>query len=74
MQCNMAAWERGVRIVAGIVLLALGWAGVVTGTLGLVFKLLGFLPLTTGIIGYCPAYSLLRFSTKRSQEPPAWRW
>jgi|DewCreStandDraft_1066081.scaffolds.fasta_scaffold04017_3 hypothetical protein len=62
---NIANWERVVRIVLGIVLLYLGWAGVVSGTLGDVLKVLGFIPLVTGLIGWCPLYSLFRFSTRR---------
>jgi hypothetical protein len=60
---NEAAWDRALRIVAGLVLLYLGWAGVVDGTLGVVFKILGFLPLLTGVVGYCPAYALFGVST-----------
>jgi hypothetical protein len=60
---NEATWDRALRIVAGLVLLYLGWAGVVGGTLGLVFKILGFLPLLTGVVGFCPAYRLFGVST-----------
>lgn len=62
---NEAGWDRGVRVVAGVALLALGWGGVVEGGTGVVFKYLGFLPLLTGLLGVCPAYSLFRFSTRR---------
>ncbi len=62
---NIAGWERVVRVLLGIGLLYLGWAGVVTGGLGEVFKVLGFLPLLTGLIGWCPLYSLIGFSTNR---------
>lgn len=62
---NIAGWERTVRVLLGIVLLYLGWAGVVTGGLGEVLKVLGFLPLLTGLIGWCPLYSLIGFSTNR---------
>lgn len=62
---NIANWERVVRIVLGIVLLYLGWGSVVTGTLGDVLKVLGFIPLLTGLIGWCPLYSLFRFSTRK---------
>jgi len=34
---NEAGWDRIVRVVLGIVLLYLGWGGVVAGGLGLVF-------------------------------------
>lgn len=60
---NEATWDRALRIVAGLVLLYLGWAGVVGGTLGLVFKIFGFLPLLTGVVGFCPAYRLFGVST-----------
>ena len=62
---NEAGWDRGIRVIVGIVLLYLGWAGVVTGTLGLVLKIGGLLPLITGLVGWCPAYTLLGWRTKR---------
>jgi hypothetical protein len=66
MHVNEATWDRVARVVAGLVLLYLGWSGVVAGTLGTVFKWVGFLPLLTGIVGYCPAYPLLGFRTKKA--------
>jgi len=60
---NEASWDRVLRVLAGVVLLYLGWAGVVDGTLGTVFKFLGFLPLVTGIVGFCPVYTLFGIST-----------
>ena len=66
MTVNEATWDRAIRVVAGLVLLYLGWGGVVAGTLGVVFKWLGFLPLLTGIVGYCPAYPLLGCRTKKA--------
>ncbi len=66
MPVNEAVWDRAGRVVAGLLLLYLGWGGVVAGTLGAVLKWLGFLPLLTGIIGYCPAYTLFGFKTKKA--------
>lgn len=66
MRVNEASWDRAIRVVAGLVLLYLGFGGVVAGALGSVFKVLGFLPLLTGIVGYCPAYSLFGISTCRA--------
>lgn len=62
---NEAGWDRIVRVLAGILLLALGFGGVVAGTLGLVFKVIGSLLLVTGLVGYCPVYALLKVRTKK---------
>lgn len=61
---NEAGWDRVLRVLLGVVLLYLGWAGVVTGTPGVLFKIVGFLPLLTGLIGWCPAYALFGISTR----------
>ncbi|HEX7555331.1 MAG TPA: DUF2892 domain-containing protein [Leptolinea sp.] len=65
MKVNESSVDRIIRVVAGLALLALGFSGMVTGTLGTVFKILGFVPLLTGLIGFCPIYSLLKFQTNR---------
>lgn len=61
---NEGTADRVIRIIAGITLLALGWGGVVTGTLGTVLKVLGFVPLLTGLIGWCPLYAVAHLSTR----------
>lgn len=62
---NEAAWDRVTRVILGLVLLYLGWAGVASGTLGAVFKILGVLPLVTGIVGWCPTHTLFGVATKK---------
>jgi hypothetical protein len=63
---NEANWDRIVRVLLGIALLYLGWAGVVTGGLGVFLKIIGFVPLLTGLVGWCPIYALLKFRTNAS--------
>lgn len=55
---NVGGVDRVLRIVAGLVLLALGAFGPL-GWWGLV----GLVPLATGLMRTCPAYSLLGVST-----------
>ena len=60
MKLNVGGIDRVLRIVAGIVLLALAF--VLDGGarwLGLA----GLVPLATGLAGYCPAYALFGLST-----------
>ena len=61
---NEANWDRIGRLVLGLVLLFLGWAGIVPGGLGLFLKIIGFVPLLTAVVGWCPLYAMFKFSTK----------
>ena len=65
---NEASWDRIARVVVGVILLALGWTGIVDGTLGTVFKVVGFIPLVTGLAGWCPLYAIFRFRTNDESE------
>ena len=60
MKINVGTIDRVLRIVAGLVLIALA----ATGTVGW-WGWLGVVPLLTGAIGNCPAYSLLGIKTCR---------
>lgn len=64
MKCNVGKTDRTLRILAGLVVIALG----------IVFKswwgLIGLIPLATALIGWCPLYVPFKISTakKRTQE------
>ena len=63
MQANIGTIDRALRVVAGILLIALSLFGVI-GLWGWI----GVVPLTTGLFSFCPAYRLLGLSTcKRCQ-------
>lgn len=58
MKVNMASWDRIIRVVVGLVLIALS----LSGTIGL-WGWIGIVPVVTGLIGMCPLYSLIGIST-----------
>lgn len=58
MKSNVGSLDRMARIVAGLVLISLAATGVVG-----VWGWLGIVPLATGAIGWCPAYTLMGFSS-----------
>ena len=64
-KANVANWDR-TAVVLGIILLVLGWGGIVSGGWGVFLKIIGFVPLLTGLLGYCPIYGLLKFGTKNA--------
>jgi hypothetical protein len=63
MKQNMGGIDRGLRIVAGVVLIGLA----ATGTVG-AWGWIGVAPLATGLIGWCPAYLPFGWSTCRVPE------
>jgi hypothetical protein len=63
MTKNIGGIERIVRIVAGLVLIALA----ATNTLG-VWAWIGVVPVATGLIGWCPPYSLLGINTCKNRN------
>lgn len=58
MKTNEGTIDRALRVIAGLVLIALA----ATGTVGL-WGWIGIVPLATGLIGWCPAYTLLGINT-----------
>lgn len=58
MRTNEAAWDRGVRVVVGMALMALAIGGAWWP-----WGLVGAVPLLTGVTGTCPLYSVLGVST-----------
>ena len=54
MKCNVGGVDRVLRIVVGLVLIALA----ATGTVG-VWGWIGVVPLATGLFRFCPLYPLL---------------
>ncbi len=58
MKTNVGGIDRILRIVIGLVLIAL----TVTGTIGL-WGWLGVVPLATGAIGWCPPYAIFGWNT-----------
>lgn len=58
MSTNEGTVDRLVRIIFGLVLIALVFVGPKTA-----WGFLGFVPLLTGLVGYCPMYRVFRVST-----------
>jgi Flp pilus assembly protein TadB len=65
MKINESPVDRIIRVILGIVLLALGLAGVATGLWMWVVYILGAILLATGIVGFCPLYALLKIKTNK---------
>jgi len=64
MNINVGNTDRGLRVVAGLVLIGLTLADII-GPWGW----LGILPIATGLLRVCPAYSLLGINTCGLKRP-----
>jgi hypothetical protein len=62
MGCNSGGIDRALRIIVGLVLIALA----ATNTVG-AWGWIGVVPLLTGIFGFCPAYTLLKINTCKTK-------
>lgn len=58
---NVGTADRAIRIIAGVVLLALFF--LYPDASWRYWTLIGIVPLATGLFGSCPAYSLFGLST-----------
>ncbi len=67
MKMNEGPIDRLVRVLAGILLIALAFFGVVSGAWMYIFYALGGILLVTGIAGFCPLYRLFKFSTVKNK-------
>lgn len=63
MPKNVGGIEKTLRIIIGIVLIALVFVGPKTP-----WGWIGLLPLITGLVGYCPAWSLFGINTAKSSS------
>jgi hypothetical protein len=62
MKCNVGKTDRIIRIVVGIVIIAVGfyfksWWGAI-----------GLIPILTAVIRFCPAYVPLKINTDKTTE------
>lgn len=62
MPCNEGKLDRVLRVLVGLVLIALVFVGPQTP-----WGWIGIVPLLTGIFGYCPAYSLIGVNTCKTK-------
>jgi len=58
MTANLGGIDHVLRVLVGVVLVALA----VTGTIG-AWGWIGLVPLATAALGWCPLYAALGFST-----------
>ena len=65
MKRNMSNVDRLIRAIIAVLLVYLYIGGLVTGAFGIILVVLGVILLITSVLGFCPIYALLKFSTRK---------
>ena len=62
MTCNVGKTDRILRVIAGVIILGVGYS--MQSWWGLV----GLVPLATASVGSCPAYSIFKINTNKTDK------
>ena len=65
MKQNMGSTDRIIRVVLAIVVAVLYFTNLISGTAAIILGILAIIFLLTSVVGFCPLYAPLNFSTKK---------
>jgi len=68
MKKNVGAIDKIIRIVVAIIIAALYYFQVITGTLGIVLIVLAIVFLLTGLLNFCGLYAIFGINTGSKKE------
>jgi K+-transporting ATPase A subunit len=63
MKKNMGNADKAIRLLVAAIVIALYYAGIVSGTLAIILLILSAIFILTSIVGTCPLYLPLGIST-----------
>lgn len=68
MKTNVGMWDRILRLIAGVFLIAYLASQNVIGLFGNLLLVGSFILIITSFWGFCPVYAFFRFSTTKKEE------
>lgn len=63
MKTNMGAIDRIIRLVIAVIIIALYFANLISGTLAIILLVLSGIFIVTSLINFCSLYTLLGIKT-----------
>ena len=63
MKKNMGNIDRGIRVVAAVLVAVLYFTNVISGTVAIILGAVAAIFLLTSVVGFCPLYAPLGLST-----------
>jgi hypothetical protein len=67
MKKNVGTTDKWIRILIALVIVALYFANVISGTLAVVLLIIAGMFIITGFVGFCGLYTLLGINTCRKK-------
>lgn len=67
MKPNMGTVDKAVRILAAVVIAALYFANIISGTLAIILLVFAGVFVLTSLISFCPLYWPLGISTRKKE-------
>jgi hypothetical protein len=61
----MSSMDRIIRAIVAVIIGVLIFANIVSGTLAIILGVVAVIFFVTALIGFCPLYTLFKFSTKK---------
>lgn len=68
LSLNVGGTDRVIRLVLGIVLIALAYFGIFTGTAAIVAYVVGAIAIVTGLVNFCLLYLPFGINTRKSKS------
>lgn len=68
MKKNMGVVDKVIRLVVVAIIVALYFAGQITGAAAIILGIVAVAFLVTSIIGWCPTYALFGISTQKADK------
>ena len=68
MKRNMGPVDRGIRILAAIVIAVLYFTNQITGIAAIILGIFAVVFLLTSFVAFCPLYALFKFSTRKEAK------
>ena len=68
MRKNMGNADRIIRVIIAVIIAALYFTNVITGTLGIILLVLAGIFVLTSLVSFCPLYAPFGLSTCKVKE------
>ena len=67
LSLNVGGFDRALRLILGVVLIALAYFGILSGTGAIIAYIVAAIALVTGLVRFCPVNALIGINTCKTR-------